>query len=483
MSEACSTLPSASTSSSYFRRNARSLHKIVDVSLSFQTSASPCVGAGFRCTVATRGAADFANKRYQTYSVRTVDGVLDGEWSDFDEKLVRQSQKDADSAYEKSMLPVSSLDALKLSGSVDIEKLSAGAADRFNLLGLTLTELERFATDIGLPAYRGKQLRDHIYAGSTARSVDDLVSLPKSIRAAFVTAGVCIGRSTVHHVTAAPDGVVKLLLRLGDDRIVETVGIPATENGKNRLTACVSSQVGCPMRCSFCATGKGGFARNLASHEIVDQVLSLEEHFGKRVTNVVFMGMGEPLLNIPNVLRAYLVLNTEIGIGARHMTISTVGVRGSLEKLAGARLQSTLAVSLHAPSQDLREMIIPSAKSYPLDELLHDCVQYFIATGRRVTFEYTLLAGVNDSPDQAIKLAELLYESRLASHVNLIPYNPVHDAPDFVRPARAAVLKFQRVLEDLNIPSSIRQSRGLEAAAACGQLRNSYQKFPFESTD
>lgn len=412
-----------------------------------------------------------------------VDKVDCGIWNETDEELVRRSKKDAENAYNMSLLPVRSLDEfLKLTG-VKEEKLSNMAAKRFNLLGLTLSELKRFSADIGLPAYRGKQLRDHIYAGPPVRYIDDLVSLPKATRAALLAADVHIGRSSVHHVVVDSDGVVKLLLRLGDDKVIETVGIPSLERGKDRLTACVSSQVGCPMRCTFCATGKGGFTRNLAPHEIVDQVLSLEEHFGKRVTNVVFMGMGEPLLNTPNVLRAYTALNTEIGIGARHITISTVGVRGSLQMLAGARLQSTLAVSLHAPNQSLREVLIPSAKSYPLGELLNDCEQYFIATGRRVTFEYTLLAGINDSSEQAVELAELLHKKKLASHVNLIPYNPVHDAPDFARPDRATVFKFKNILEEMQVPASIRQSRGLEAAAACGQLRSSFQKISPEMSD
>ena len=200
------------------------------------------------------------------------------------------------------------------------------------------------------------------------------------------------------------------------------------------------------MRCTFCATGKGGFARNLAPHEIVDQVLALEEYFGQRVSNVVFMGMGEPLLNVPNVLKAHEALNKEIGIGARHITISTVGVRGSIEKLAHAQLQSVLAVSLHAPNQELRETIIPSAKVYPMEDLLQDCEQYFVATGRRVTFEYTLLGGINDQPEHAKELGRLLYARNLASHVNLIPYNPVDDS-DYQRPSRATVYAFRDILE------------------------------------
>ena len=161
------------------------------------------------------------------------------------------------------------------------------------------------------------------------------------------------------------------------------------------------------MRCTFCATGKGGFARNLAPHEIVDQVLALEAHFGQRVSNVVFMGMGEPLLNVPNVLKAHEAMNREIGIGARHITISTVGVRGAIEK-PRTRNCNGAAVSLHAPNQALRETIIPSAKVYPMEDLLQDCEQYFVATGRRVTFEYTLLGGVNDSVEDAGRVGTVI---------------------------------------------------------------------------
>jgi 23S rRNA (adenine2503-C2)-methyltransferase len=384
-------------------------------------------------------------------------GVSDGPWAKADTRAVVESIRDADATARK------------------VFQLTE--EEPFNLLGLTAKELKEFAAGRGMPAFRGKQMADHLYAanGASARSVNDFTTLSKKLREELKNSNIRVGRSRRHHVAAAPDGTAKLLLRLDDDRVVETVGIPATENGKNRLTACVSSQVGCPMRCTFCATGKGGFARNLAPHEIVDQVLALEEYFGQRVSNVVFMGMGEPLLNVPNVLKAHEVLNKEIGIGARHITISTVGVRGSIEKLAQAQLQSVLAVSLHAPNQALRETIIPSAKVYPMEDLLQDCEQYFIATGRRVTFEYTLLGGVNDQPEHAKELGRLLYARNLASHVNLIPYNPVDDS-DFKRPSRATVYAFRDVLEDLNVPASIRQTRGLEAAAACGQLRNAFQK-------
>ncbi|EFN52752.1 hypothetical protein CHLNCDRAFT_36696 [Chlorella variabilis] len=325
---------------------------------------------------------------------------------------------------------------------------------------------------MGQPTYRAKQLRD---AG--ARSVHDVTTLSKDLRAQLAERGVRTGRSVLHHSVASPDGTRKFLLQLADGRVVEAVGIPADGGDRRRLTVCVSSQVGCPMRCTFCATGKGGFARNLLPHEIVDQVLTVQEEFGQRVSNIVFMGMGEPLLNLPSVLRAHEILNKDVGVGARHITISTVGVPNAIRRMARLQLQSTLAVSIHAPSQALRETIVPSARAYPLDALMADCQEYFRLSGRRVTFEYTLLAGVNDGVGQAEELAALLRRHDLRSHVNLIPWNPVDDS-EFQRPTRRAVQAFAAALEQRGIPVSVRHTRGLEAAAACGQLRNQHQKTP-----
>ena len=429
-------------------------------------SATARLGRGRRGNVVRTAAAD------PTFDVPRAEGVQDGEWNELDERLVRESQGDAEVTFARS---TSTKDIERLLKGDGAKKDLKGVDPTYNLLGMTLPELKDFAKEAGLPAFRGKQLRDHLYGVNPVKAIEDCSTLPKAARQQLIDAGVVVGRSAVHQVAASTDGTTKLLLRLHDDRVVETVGIPANEAGRKRLTACVSSQVGCPMRCTFCATGKGGFARNLATHEIVDQIVHLEEHFGERVTHVVFMGMGEPLLNVPNVLRAHEALNKEVGIGSRHITISTVGVRGAIERLARAKLQSTLAISLHAPNQALREELIPSAKAYPMQELLNDAQQYFIATGRRVTFEYTLLAGVNDSIAQAEELGRLLYKNKLASHVNIIPYNPVDEA-DFQRPGRASIMNFKNTLEDMNVPASIRQSRGLEAAAACGQLRNAYQK-------
>ncbi|GFZ14919.1 radical SAM superfamily protein [Actinidia rufa] len=271
----------------------------------------------------------------------------------------------------------------------------------------------------------------------------------------------------------------ELLIKLEDNRLVETVGIPVEDDkGSVRLTACVSSQVGCPLRCSFCATGKGGFSRNLQRHEIVEQVLAIEDLFKHRVTNVVFMGMGEPMLNLKAVLEAHRCLNKDVQIGQRMITISTVGVPNTIKRLASHKLQSTLAVSLHAPNQKLRESIVPSAKSYPLDAIMKDCRDYFLETNRRVSFEYTLLAGVNDSVEHAKELAELLHNWGRNYHVNLIPFNPI-EGSEYRRPYKKAVLAFTSALESRKITASVRQTRGLDASAACGQLRNEFQKSPF----
>ncbi|PKA46236.1 23S rRNA (adenine2503-C2)-methyltransferase [Apostasia shenzhenica] len=346
------------------------------------------------------------------------------------------------------------------------------------LLGMSESELRHLALDFGQQSYRGKQLHDLLYK-TRAKEIQDFSHLPQAFREELRQAGWRVGRSPIHRAVAAADGTIKILIRLEDNRLIETVGIPVEDDkGSFRLTACVSSQVGCPLRCSFCATGKGGYSRNVRRHEIVEQVMAIEELFQHRVTNVVFMGMGEPMLNLKSVLDAHRCLNKDLNIGQRMMTISTVGVPNTIKMLASHKLQSTLAVSLHAPNQNLRQQIIPSAKSYPLDVLMHDCKEYFLETGRRVSFEYTLLAGVNDGVDDAVQLAELLHYYCGGSHVNLIPFNPINGS-DYRRPYKKTVLAFAATLESMKITVSVRQTRGLDASAACGQLRNDFQKSPF----
>ncbi|MCU0548541.1 MAG: 23S rRNA (adenine(2503)-C(2))-methyltransferase RlmN [Leptolyngbya sp. Prado105] len=332
------------------------------------------------------------------------------------------------------------------------------------LVGASLPELTEWVKTQQQPAYRGQQLHQWIYQRGI-RSLAEVSVFPKQWRSEV--AEFSIGRSQIHHQATSLDGTVKFLLRLTDGQIVETVGIPSDQ----RLTVCVSSQVGCPMACDFCATGKGGFKRNLERHEIVDQVLTVQEVFQQRVSNIVFMGMGEPLLNSENVLAAVRSINEDIGIGRRYITISTVGIPGRIRKLADHQLQATLAVSLHASNQKVREQLIPSARQYPLEALLEECREYVRLTGRRVTFEYVLLAGVNDCAEHAIELSEHL--RGFQSHVNLIPYNPISEA-DYQRPDQRRIDEFVKALKDRRIAVSVRRTRGLEADAACGQLRASF---------
>jgi 23S rRNA (adenine2503-C2)-methyltransferase len=342
------------------------------------------------------------------------------------------------------------------------------------LLGMNLESLTHWIQEMGQPAYRGKQLHQWLYQKGV-RSLQDITVFSKQWRAEVED--VNIGRSIIHQRSVAPDGTVKYLLQLADDQIIEAVGIPSGQ----RLTVCVSSQVGCAMACNFCATGKGGFTRNLQVHEIVDQVLTVQSDFGERVSHVVLMGMGEPLANINQVVAAIHCLNHDVGIGQRSITLSTVGIPGKIHELAEHNLQVTLAVSLHAPNQRLRTELIPTAINYPLAELLAECRDYVEITGRRLSFEYVLLADVNDHPELAMELSRLL--RGFQSHVNLIPYNPINDA-DYQRPDRQRIQKFVQVLEQQHIAVSVRYSKGLEANAACGQLRatkkapNSNQQLP-----
>lgn len=329
------------------------------------------------------------------------------------------------------------------------------------LLGASLPELTAWVQEGGQPSYRGKQLHQWIYQKGV-RSLSEITVFPKAWRE--TTESVDIGRSTIHHRSIAPDGTIKYLLKLADGNLIETVGMPTAR----RLTVCVSSQVGCPMACDFCATGKGGFLRNLEVHEIVDQVLTVQQDFDRRVSNIVFMGMGEPLLNVDNVLGALRCLNEDVGIGQRSMTVSTVGIPGHIRRFAEHKLQSTLAVSLHASNQSLREKLIPSARSYPLKDLFAECRDYVKLTGRRLSFEYLLLSGLNDLPEHAEELSR--YLRGFQNHVNLIPYNPISEV-DYQRPSPERVEGFMQALKDRHIAVSVRYSKGLDVDAACGQLR------------
>ena len=329
------------------------------------------------------------------------------------------------------------------------------------LLGLSLAELTTWVQAQGQPAYRGKQLYQWIYQEG-AKSLADITVFSKQWRE--TVKDTPIGRSIIHHRAVSNDGTIKYLLQLQDGQIIEAVGIPSSD----RLTVCVSSQVGCAMGCTFCATGKGGFMRHLYPHEIIDQVLTIQEDFQERVSHVVFMGMGEPLANLINVVTAIKCLNKDIGISQRSITLSTVGIPGKIHELAEHELQVTLAVSLHAPNQKLRVQLVPTAVNYPIDDLLDECRDYVQISGRRLSVEYVLLAGVNDYRVHATELASKL--RGFQTHVNLIPYNPIDDA-DYDRPTPRDIQEFVDMLEQRHIAVSVRYSKGLGASAACGQLR------------
>ncbi|WP_017325871.1 23S rRNA (adenine(2503)-C(2))-methyltransferase RlmN [Synechococcus sp. PCC 7336] len=329
------------------------------------------------------------------------------------------------------------------------------------LLGQSARDLTAWVVERGQPSFRGKQLHNWIY-NKGVRSLADITVFSKAWRERVQDSPV--GRSEIVERSESRDGTVKLLLGLEDGETIETVGIPS----RDRLTVCVSSQVGCGMACDFCATGKGGLKRNLAVHEIVDQVLTVQAECDRRVSNIVFMGMGEPLQNFPNVLSALRCFNEDIGIGQRHITVSTIGIPKQIRRFAQQQLQVTLAVSLHAPNQSLRHQLIPSADRYPIERLIADCRAYVDITGRRVSFEYILLGGVNDAIQHAEQLADLV--GGFQSHVNLLLYNPISEA-DYQRPAPDRVERFLQRLQERRVAASLRRSRGLDRDAACGQLR------------
>ena len=337
------------------------------------------------------------------------------------------------------------------------------------LLGLSASELETWAKDHGQSAFRGRQIHQWLYQKG-AKDLNAITVLPKDWRLNLIERGVQIGRLKELDRVVAADETMKMLLATSDSQSIETVGIPTS----SRLTVCVSSQIGCPMDCHFCATGKEGLQRSLKVNEIIDQVISIREAIGRRPTHIVFMGMGEPMLNLHTVLNSIRCINDDLGIGQRRITISTVGVPNTLSALSSSaleilgRAQFTLAISLHAPNQELRESLIPSAKLYPIDRLLEDCREYLSVTKRRLTFEYILLGGCNDHLTHAEELGTLL--KGFQSHVNLITYNPIDNA-EFKRPSMSQVNAFRDKLASKGIAVSIRSSRGSDKNAACGQLR------------
>ncbi len=348
-----------------------------------------------------------------------------------------------------------------------------GLDPRPGAAGLAPGALDAWFVERGEPRYRTRQVLDALWR-AFARDVDELTTLPKPLRAAL---GEAFRLDTIvaDEVRIADAGrTEKVLHRLCDGAVVESVVMhyPARPGRRERHTVCISSQAGCAVGCPFCATGELGFTRDLETAEILDQVRHAARRLaedGRRVTNVVFMGMGEPLLNLDAVLAAVEALNDprRFGLGARHITVSTSGVVPGIRRLTELGVQFTLAISLHAARDPLRDVLVPLNRRWPVAEVVAAARDHSRATGRRVSYEVTLIAGVNDTPADAAALAELLAPE--LAHVNLIPMNPVAHTPWTASPPEA-VERFAAILRRAGIPVTIRSNRGIEIGAACGQL-------------
>lgn len=346
------------------------------------------------------------------------------------------------------------------------------------LSDLDLSAAESFALERGLPRYRGRQIFDALSRG-TVWDLADLSSLPRQLRTEIARETPTRTLEARFHLTSKLDASEKVLFGLRDGASIETVLIRSRGEGRDRETVCVSSQVGCPAACTFCATGLGGFTRNLTASEIVDQVAYFAHRLrptGQRVTNVVFMGMGEPLLN-PLAVRSAIERLTDsagIGLGDRRITVSTVGIVPQIRKFAEWAGQVNLAVSLHAPSDELRSQLVPYNERFPIHQLMEVVRDYIERTNRRVSFEYVLLKDVNDGLPVARQLAELLQSLGGLAHVNLIPWNPFREG-HFVRSEGPDADVFAAELRRGGITTTIRYSKGLDISAACGQLREQVQ--------
>lgn len=332
-----------------------------------------------------------------------------------------------------------------------------------NLSGLTLKEIEQITDELGATKFRARQIHNWIYLKSV-KEIDEMTDLSKKFRDELKTvAQVTNIKIKVKQVST--DGTIKYLLEFPDGECVETV-LMRFDNRAN-LTACVSSQVGCAVNCSFCATGKRGFIRNLTYKEIIEQVLTIQRDTGLKVTNVVFMGQGEPLLNLDNVLKAMEMFNESFQIGARRLTVSTSGIIPQIKKLADLDMQSTLALSLHASNHEVRKQLMQIENKYPMDEL-HKALKYYVEkTGRRITIEYLLIKDLNDTITSAKQLAAYLKD--IKCNINLIPYNPTAKN-DYKRPSNNLIMKFKYLMEHSGKKVTVRLERGGDIDAACGQL-------------
>jgi len=329
-----------------------------------------------------------------------------------------------------------------------------------SLLNMTIEQLCDAVAAAGEKPYRAKQLADWVYRKAVTDPAK-MTNLPAGLTERFeILPSRIVGRAD------SKDGTIKLLVELVDGRHIETVAIPTTR----RVTACLSTQVGCAMGCSFCASAIGGMQRNCSAGEILQQILHLHQAVGRKITHVVFMGMGEPLANYNATVQAIraIIDPKRFGLSARRVTVSTVGLPAAIRRLAKENLPITLAISLHAPDDRLRRKLIPAAVKTPLEQILAAAEAFHSSRNRQVTLEYLLLDGVNDNTDCAEVLIGIA--RRLSANVNLIRYNPVASLP-YHRPPMLRVQKFAERLTSRGVPTEVRRSRGLDTAAACGQLR------------
>ncbi len=335
-----------------------------------------------------------------------------------------------------------------------------------SITDISFAELETLCTSMNEPVYRAKQLLSWVY-NKGANTFDQMSNLPKEFRR-HMDKGYRVFQTKVDTIIQTADGTEKFLIRLSDGNVIECVLL---RDGK-RITACISTQVGCAMACQFCASGLSGLERDLSAGEIVEQVLHIKRHLlsDEHLTNVVFMGIGEPLINYDNTIKAVRIINAEwgFGIGARHITISTVGIIDGIRRLAHEGLQINLAISLHAPNDIIRSKIIPSNKKTGISKIVSAAKEYFSVTRRDISFEYILIDGVNTSKQDAELLARLL--KGIQCNMNLLPLNPVEES-NFKPPSKEAIITFCKILEKHGYTVTVRKKKGDGIGAACGQLR------------
>ena len=336
-----------------------------------------------------------------------------------------------------------------------------------SIYGLLPDELAAFCKEQGQPVFRAKQVWDWLY-GKRVSSFDDMKNLPAALRG-LLAEHFSFQTLEKLDVSGAKGETQKLLFKLSDKEMIETVIIPAPKRGTN--TVCISSQVGCVFGCAFCASGQKGVIRNLTAGEIVGEVMEVARELGERPNNVVYMGIGEPFDNYDEVMKSVRILNHPDGlnIGARKITISTCGVVPGIQRFAEEGIQVELSVSLHAPDSEIRSRIMPVNETWPLDELMDACDDYTQKTNRIITFEYTLIKDLNDQPEHARALVRLL--RRFPCRVNLIPLSPV-DEFEGERSTAEAMQEFFQIMEQAHINTTLRDSKGRNLQAACGQLRS-----------